>query len=277
MGRVVVVGALSVELVCWVDEAPTFGETVVAVDGPRRWAGGHGGNQAVAARAAGSEVVMVGSVGDDDLGRAYTELLQRNDIETRLRVVHDESTGLTVVLRPGGGDAARVVLPGATQRAGDLLGDLCPIAPSDVVLLQSELPAATLLAAAVRTDVSGARLVVSCAPYTGLPHEVVARADPLVVNERGARALGESGQLPRSLVVTFGPAGSTWDEESAYAPVLAHDEGAPSFEAGAGDVFCGALAAALADGADRHTALTRANRAAAESTAWYGAQRHGEL
>ncbi|HEX5966879.1 MAG TPA: PfkB family carbohydrate kinase [Intrasporangium sp.] len=41
---------------------------------------------------------------------------------------------------------------------------------------------------------------------------------------------------------------------------------------GAGDAFCGALAAALAAGTDRQAALEAANRAGAEAVQWSGAQ-----
>ena len=41
---------------------------------------------------------------------------------------------------------------------------------------------------------------------------------------------------------------------------------------GAGDAFCGALAAALAAGADRKAALEVANRAGADAVQWSGAQ-----
>ncbi|NUO34949.1 MAG: ribokinase, partial [Dermatophilaceae bacterium] len=41
---------------------------------------------------------------------------------------------------------------------------------------------------------------------------------------------------------------------------------------GAGDAFCGALAAALAAGADNATALEAANRAGADAVRWAGAQ-----
>jgi ribokinase len=41
---------------------------------------------------------------------------------------------------------------------------------------------------------------------------------------------------------------------------------------GAGDAFAGALAAAIADGADRTEALRRAARAGTEACGWQGAQ-----
>ena len=135
------------------------------------------------------------------------------------------------------------------------------VSERDVVIVSTELSLPLVVAAVLRADARGARVVVSCAPYADLPSEVVDLADPLVANEQGVAALADGQMLPRSLVVTFGPAGSSWDGERAYAAVL--PEYAVVASTGAGDAFCGTLAAALADGADRHTALMRANRAGA--------------
>ena len=61
MGRVVVLGSLNVDLVTDVERHPRPGETVLATGPVRRFAGGKGGNQAVAAAEAGAGVAMVGA------------------------------------------------------------------------------------------------------------------------------------------------------------------------------------------------------------------------
>jgi ribokinase len=118
-------------------------------------------------------------------------------------------------------------------------------------------------------------VVVNAAPYAALPHDVAALADPLVVNEHEARLLADSDVLPSSLLVTFGAAGSSWDGVR-HEPVQV-----PAAEVvdttGAGDAFCGALAAALARGADRTEAVAAAARAGADAVRHEGAQPHPEL
>src|SRR5664279_979932 len=74
MGRVVVVGSLNIDLVTRVQRPPKPGETVIGA-GLARLAGGKGANQAVAARAAGAAVVMVGRVGREEAGSAYVARL----------------------------------------------------------------------------------------------------------------------------------------------------------------------------------------------------------
>ena len=81
MGRVLVLGSLNVDLVTHVDRHPQPGETVLG-EGLERLAGGKGANQAVAAAAAGADVLMLGAVGDDDAGRAYVDRLRALGIDT---------------------------------------------------------------------------------------------------------------------------------------------------------------------------------------------------
>ena len=61
MGRVIVLGSINVDLETKIDSYPNPGEKVVG-ESLQRYAGGKGANQAVAARARGVEVEMVGAV-----------------------------------------------------------------------------------------------------------------------------------------------------------------------------------------------------------------------
>jgi len=96
-----------------------------------------------------------------------------------------------------------------------------------------------------------------------------------VVNESEMRALADSALVPQSLLVTFGAAGARWGMEGVDGiPVAKRDLGDT---VGAGDAFCGALAAALADGADPRAALAAANAAGADAVRWVGAQPDAQL
>jgi ribokinase len=99
---------------------------------------------------------------------------------------------------------------------------------------------------------------------------VVALADPVVVNESEMKLLADSDLLPTSLLVTFGAAGAMWDGTRVEGVPV--PEGEVVDTVGAGDAFCGALAAALAGGADRQVALGLAARAGADAVTWPGAQ-----
>ncbi len=117
---------------------------------------------------------------------------------------------------------------------------------------------------------AGARVVVNLAPFAALPPDVIALADPVVVNESEMALLADSSLLPESLLVTFGPAGARWGAAGVDGIPVPADRLADTV--GAGDAFCGALAAALAAGADAQAALEAANGAGAAAVRWNGAQ-----
>ena len=274
MGRVVVLGSLNVDLVAAVDRHPAPGETVLVEGDLRRFAGGKGANQAVAAAMAGARVAMVGAVGDDDPGRAYLERLRRRGIDTSaVRVVLGEPTGQAWIT-VSGNDAENmiVVVPGANSHLTDVgarPGD------GDVLLAQLEVPVAVVAAAAARAHAAGARVVLNAAPYAALPPDLAAVADPVVVNEHEALLLADSGVVPRSLLVTFGAAGCTWDGERFDGTTVPAEDVVDT--TGAGDAFCGALAAALAAGAGRADAVRAAGEAGAAAVRRAGAQPDPEL
>jgi len=271
MGRVVVVGSLNVDLVTHVERHPKPGETVLGA-GLERLAGGKGANQSVAASAAGAAVVMVGAVGSDEAGSAYVARLSALGIgAASIRVVPDRPTGHALIAVDEAGENTIVVIPGANaELAVDDLEVLESVGPGDIVLLQLEVPPEVVAAAARRASAKGARVILNLSPYASLPPDVVALADPLVVNEHEALLLADSEAMPASLVVTFGAAGAAWDGEQLTGPVV--DQAEVLDTTGAGDAFCGALSAALVAGADRHAALQTALAAGADAVGHLGAQ-----
>lgn len=274
MGRVLVVGSLNLDLVVQVERHPGPGATVLAQGQPRRYAGGKGGNQAVAAAAAGADVVMVGAVGDDEGGRAYLNRLRARGIDvSAVRTLAGAATGQAWVTVDAAGENAIVVVPGANAEVSP--PQLATVGDGDVVLLQLEVPLPTVAQTVRAAHARGARVVVNAAPYAALPPDVAALADPLVVNEHEALLLADSGVLPGSLLVTFGAAGCQWDGDRFEAVPVPAEEVVDT--TGAGDAFCGALAAALAAGLDRVEAVARAGSAGADAVRRAGAQPDPEL
>jgi ribokinase len=272
MGRVLVVGSLNVDLVTSVEAHPRPGETVIG-SGLDRYAGGKGANQAMAAARAGSvEVAMVGRVGADEGGTLYRRRLERAGVDIAAVVVDEvEPTGHALIVVDEGGENTIVVIPGANGRLSQQdLGALCECRPGDVVLLQLEIPLPVVAEAARVAHDRGARVVVNAAPYASLPPDVVALADPLVVNEHEAAALADAGGVPGSLLVTFGAHGASWDGVGYPAHTVPTHRVRDT--TGAGDAFCGALAAALAAGADRAGAMETALAAGAAAVQHHGAQ-----
>jgi len=142
--------------------------------------------------------------------------------------------------------------------------------PDDVLLVQLEIPLDTVSAACERAAARDVRVVLNIAPYADLPAAVIQVADPLVANEHEAQLLGHTGARPRSRLVTLGAHGAVWDDLGLPAVEVPDDEVLDT--TGAGDAFCGALAAALARGEGRESALREALAAGADAVRHLGAQ-----
>jgi ribokinase len=264
-----VLGSLNVDGIVRVHRHPLPGETVLGGPVETRF-GGKGANQAVAAAAAGADVRMIGRVGDDAEGHAYRDRLAGFGIDvSALRMDPAAATGRAAIAVAADGENTIIVSPGANAavdrsdlRALEAIGD------GDVLLTQLEIDLA-VVGDAVRIAASrGARVVLNTAPYAALPGEVLALADPVVANEAEAAALAEADVQPVQLLVTRGAAGSAWGD----LRVPADPVDAPVDTTGAGDTYCGALAAALAAGAGPADAMRSAAAAAARSVTWLGAQ-----
>ena len=266
-GRVVVVGSLNVDLVAMVERHPRSGETVLGTS-LQRLPGGKGANQALAAAEAGASVTLVGCIGDDADGTAYVIGLTARGVGTAGVRRAAGSTGTALVVVDRAGENSIVVVPGANAEVASHDVDTLDLDPDDVVLLQLEIPLPVVEAAIRRAAAAGARVVLNLAPYAALAPELLDACDPVVVNEHEASALA---RRPASLLVTLGPRGARWERHGAVVEVVA-----PPVEVvdttGAGDVFAGTLAAALAAGAEPPDAMTAAVAAAARSVTLPGAQ-----
>ncbi|WP_367337087.1 PfkB family carbohydrate kinase [Phycicoccus sp.] len=276
MGRVLVLGSLNVDLVTSVERHPRPGETVLG-DGLSRLAGGKGANQAVAARAAGVEVTMVGCVGADAGGAAYRKRLAGRGIDVaHVRTVSGEPTGTALIAVSDDAENAIIVVPGANAALDDREVEAVEsLTVGDVLLLQLEVPLPVVCRAARRAAARGVRVVINIAPYAALPADVIALADPVIANEHEAVALAESGAVPGSLLVTYGANGTSWNGRTWSAHSVPRHQVLDT--TGAGDAFCGALAAALALGHDESHAMDAALAAGASAVRRVGAQADPEL
>jgi ribokinase len=98
-----VIGSLNVDYVVEVPHRPDAGETVVGGD-VQLLPGGKGANQAVAARAAGGEVAMVGCIGADPDGELIRGALARRGVDvSHVDTLDYARTGNAYILLPPDG------------------------------------------------------------------------------------------------------------------------------------------------------------------------------
>jgi ribokinase len=287
-GQVLVAGAINTDLVARVAKAPDAGETVTG-SSFAIFGGGKGANQAIAAARSGAPTAMFGALGEDDFGRQRRADLDAEGIDTDsvIRSTTAASGVALIVVEEETGQNRIAYVPGATmtltpEEAGAAVTRVKP----QVVLTTLEPPPETLAALLDAGKELGATIVLNATPEAIGAKPLLNRIDVLIVNEteaedllgfavsadkgeEAARSLAALG--PETVAVTLGAAGAA----------VAHGAETASFAAprvvvvdttGAGDAFCGALAQALADGADLVEAARWAVRVAAVSVTRVGAQ-----
>src|SRR3712207_6426915 len=166
VGKVVVVGSTNTDLTVHVPRIPGRGETILGRDF-RTTGGGKGANQAVAAARAGAAVVFVTSLGMDTFGaRALAELTAEGiglDFACR---VERAASGVALIFVDEAGENCIAVAPGANAELSP--SHVAPLEhqlrPDDVLLLQLEIPIATVEAAARIAARRRARVILNPAP-----------------------------------------------------------------------------------------------------------------
>ena len=289
MPDVFVVGSINQDFVLSVERRPEPGETVTEAQ-LSKGNGGKGANQAAAAALLGAGVTFLGRVGDDGFGEPLVEALADKGVDTGLiEASPGWSTGTAFITLTPDGENAITVAPGANRslttddvdEASDAIGG------ARVLVAQMEVPLEVVLRAVEVAARQGTRALVNLAPMREVPRKLLAKLDPLVVNEHeaafllGEKVEGVEGALsaapellelgPKSAVITLGKEGAVFSDGDSTSHVPS-----PEVEVvdttGAGDAFVGALASRLARDASLEDAVAYAARAGAAAVTKEGAQ-----
>lgn len=276
---VVVVGSLHYDIMVDAPDRPRKGETVTGHAWRPKF-GGKGGNQAVAAAAAGADVRMAGAVGKDDFGQYLLTALAKGGVNTSYVAELDAvGSGMSVAISDAGGDYGAVIVSGANLAIDpESIANPTFWKGARALILQNEVPEAINIAAAKAAHCAGATVCCNAAPYRPMSDAFLSLIDVLIVNGIEAEQLGgvpvddlaaahKSAQgLSRrfpAVVVTAGGDGVAGVRGSDPAVVMPALPVKLVSTHGAGDVFVGTLAAAFAAGNDFADCLSEANNAAA--------------
>lgn len=271
---ITVFGSINMDLIATTPRLPKPGETV-AGSAFSTAAGGKGANQALAARRAGSAVRMIGAVGRDEFAGPALALLDEagNDL-SKVRHV-DGPTGIAVILVGGDGENMITVVPGANGAVGEKEAKeaVAAMQPGDFLMLQLEVPAASVERALTDAKARGVTTILNIAPLTADAARLGRMADIVIANETEfERLAGREGldaaeceqtlmrlhkETGQTLIVTLGADGviAARDSRLFRTMGLAIE---PVDTVGAGDTFCGYLAAGLDQGIAFEQALRRA-------------------
>jgi ribokinase len=269
-----VLGNCTIDVSFEVERFPMPGETIIARS-RRVDVGGKGVNQAVVASRFGIPVRLTAPVGTDAEG------------DFAMRVLSEEALDLAGIIRlPGASDQSIIYVAAdgentivSSAAAADALTPAAAVAAlasaraSEWLMMQGNLSFETTMAAMEAARARRVRTILNPAPIRWPAHRLWPLCDIAVLNRVEAAALLGTGvpaeALAQLLAAGVGLAAITLGAEGAVfardgSPVHVPAEPVRSVDtAGAGDTFCGALAAGLHRGLDPADAFRLASRAAA--------------
>ena len=287
--RILVIGSANTDMVIKTAKFPAPGETLL---GGKffMFQGGKGANQAVAASRLGGEVTFIARVGNDMFGRQAVEQYSKEGINTQHIVADTNShSGVALITVDKNGENTIVVAPGANGNLSPNDLSHCDDAfrKTDLVLLQLEIPVATVVHAAKTAAGHGKRVILNPAPAAALPDELYPALFLITPNKSETETLTgmkittidsvrTAAEILRkkgiaNVVVTLGGEGAYLYNEYGGKHVPGIKVTAVDTTA-AGDVFNGALSVALSEDFSLEDAVNFANRAAARSVTKMGAQ-----
>lgn len=267
MSSIVVIGSVNIDIVARASRLPEPGETVTDAD-LRRFPGGKGANQALAARRLGADVSLVARVGDDAEANEALLLLREGGVDlSRCVAIENATTGTALITVAPSGENQIVVAPGANRM---LSRDDAQGLEADALICQLEVPVAVIAHAAQSFR---GFFCVNLAPAKEVDVTVLQRADLVVVNETESNWYGRSLDACSGMVATTRGAGTATLQLDGKAIAEAKPPSVVAVDAtGAGDTFTAALTLALVEGQDPVDALRFACAAGAATTTLMGAQ-----
>jgi len=287
MATVHVFGSIICDLVGTGPTLPRAGETVLGANFAQ-FPGGKGANQAVASHRAGADTLLYGATGSDETGQFMRNAIKDAGLSLDQIATTNSPTGTALVMV--GPDTNQImVIPGANHDTVWPPSTSPAIAAGDVLLAQGECPPAATLAFLQHGKDTGALTMLNIAPASADFTEAAKFADVLVLNEveaaffagtalptiPGREALSAlNTKLARRddqpLIVTLGADGLCALINQDY---FRHEAAivTPTDTVGAGDCFCGYLAAQIAQGQTLQDGLMIASKAASLSVTRAGA------
>jgi ribokinase len=287
MKNVLVIGSYNVGLTVVGPRIPRPGETIMGTHfdmGP----GGKGSNQAITIARLGGNVSFLAKIGGDIFGKDAIALFEKECIDTGYVTVDQTThTGAGIIFVDENGQNAIGVAPGANYRlsADDLKRHSSLFEQCDILLIQLEIPLATVYEAIRMGSRTGMTIILNPAPAQKIEHRFLSMIDILTPNETEAETLTDIAVSDRkgavkagkflvsqgveSVIVTLGNDGAVLvsDGEEGHFPSYAVDAVDTT---GAGDAFNGGLAYGLATGKLLESSIDFASKVAALSVTKVG-------
>ena len=277
-GKIVVFGSFVTDLMFRVPKLPVKGETLKANTfkiGP----GGKGSNQAIAAKRAGVDTIMITKVGKDAFGELAINTYKKEGMDTKY-IFQDKELATAVasiLVNENSGDNQIVIAMGACENItkDEVESARQVIENAQILVTQLE---ANLDATELAIDIAkskGVKVILNPAPAIPLSKEFLSKIDILTPNETEASILCDGLEVVtvkdakkaakmlldmgvKEVIITLGEKGAVimTRNDFIHIPVISVDV---IDTTGAGDAYNGGLAAALAEGKGLFDAAKFAN------------------
>ena len=288
MKKIIVVGSSNVDLTVRVRRLPLPGETIRGAT-LLRTNGGKGANQAVAAARLGADVVFITCLGNDASGGMLSAQFAADGIDTSCIKLSATPTGTALIFVDDNAENCIAVAPGSNNDLlpADIDAARSTMEGASYLLVQLVIPMPTVVRAVELAHSLGIKTIMNPAPMNPVPEELFSRIWLITPNQteaeqltgvhveseddaaRAAEVLFAKGV--KNVIVTMGSKGSLvcTPEGREFVPsrkVKAIDT------TGAGDVYNGALVAALSQGKSLIEAARIATLASSIAVTRMGAQ-----
>jgi ribokinase len=286
---IAIIGSSNTDMVIKCAHLPAPGETILGGNFFMN-AGGKGANQAVAAARLNGNVTFIAKLGNDVFGKQAIELFNKENINTEYIFIDDKNaSGVALITVDDKGENCIAVAQGANgnllindiKKAERVLYDV------DIILVQLEIPIATIEYIANFAKQHNKKLILNPAPACLLSDELLSKISIITPNEKeasmltgvevndiasaqhAARILSAKGI--ETVIITLGEEGALSYQQNIFSIIPTNKVTAIDTTA-AGDVFNGALAVALSEQRNIEDAIMFANKAASISVTRLGAQ-----
>ncbi|WP_321329397.1 ribokinase [uncultured Ilyobacter sp.] len=289
MGKILVVGSINMDLVTRASKSPRIGETILGKDF-KQIPGGKGANQAVAVARLGSDVSLIGMVGEDSFGDTLLSVIKKDGVDiSGVGRCRDRSTGIATIVVDDDANNSIIVVPGANFEIEkeDIDANIKLYENSEIVVHQLETPLDIVEYSLKISKKLGKTTILNPAPAKAMSDEIIKNVDYLIPNEtelellsgvpvktkedilKACRKIMTKGV--KKLIVTLGSKGAIYVDGEGSREFGVYKVDAVDTTA-AGDSFIGGFTAALSKGESIEKAMDFATKVGAITVTREGAQ-----
>jgi ribokinase len=286
---VVCMGSINMDLVMFMDKLPEPGETVIT-DNYASFPGGKGGNQAATVATLGGKALFLGKLGRDSFSKSLMASLKKKGVNVDHILQTEGTAGVAMVRVDKHGQNSISFTPGANSllTTEEIYEKQYLFKEGRILLTTFEIDVHLVYEAAKLAKAKGMRVIVDPGPMiNNIPGDFHNYVDIIKPNETeasrltgitvtnpdsAARALKKMMEMGYHCpIITLGQQGLVYyyqGEIQHLGPIRVNSIDSTA----AGDVFSGALAVSVAQGAALPDSIKFARAAAGISTTVQGAQ-----